>query len=82
MSWLERRFGLRDHGTNVRTEVLAGFTTFLTMAYITVANPSVLQDAGMDFGRAVVVAAWPVLVVSGLIGVARGMVRRGTLGNG
>ncbi len=37
---------------------------------------------GMDFGRAVVVAAWPVLVVSGLIGVARGMVRRGTLGNG
>ena len=35
-----------------------------------------------DFGRAVVVAAWPVLVVAGLIGVACGMVRRGTLGNG
>ncbi|HEV7386613.1 MAG TPA: NCS2 family permease [Phenylobacterium sp.] len=44
---LERIFDLRGHGTNLRTEVLAGFTTFLTMAYIVVVNPAILGDAGM-----------------------------------
>jgi adenine/guanine/hypoxanthine permease len=44
---LERLFGLESHGTSVRTEVLAGFTTFITMAYIVVVNPLVLGDAGM-----------------------------------
>ncbi len=44
---LERIFGLRLHGTTVRTEVLAGMTTFLTMAYIVVVNPLILGDAGM-----------------------------------
>jgi AGZA family xanthine/uracil permease-like MFS transporter len=44
---LERLFGLKAHGTNIRTEVFAGFTTFLTMAYIVVVNPAILGDAGM-----------------------------------
>ncbi|HEY8615916.1 NCS2 family permease [Phenylobacterium sp.] len=44
---LERLFQLSARGTNVRTEVLAGLTTFLTMAYIVVVNPSVLGQAGM-----------------------------------
>src|SRR6185312_14349578 len=44
---LERLFGLTAHGTNVRTEVLAGVTTFLTMAYIVVVNPAILGEAGM-----------------------------------
>src|SRR5207244_1577130 len=44
---LERLFGLRGHGTTVRTEVLAGLTTFLTMAYIVVVNPAILGAAGM-----------------------------------
>jgi len=44
---LERLFQLREHGTNVRTEVLAGVTTFLTMAYIIFVNPSILAAAGM-----------------------------------
>ena len=44
---LERIFGLKAHGTTVRTEVFAGFTTFLTMAYIVVVNPLILGDAGM-----------------------------------
>ena len=44
---LERIFDLRGHGTSLRTEVLAGFTTFLTMAYIVVVNPAILGDAGM-----------------------------------
>ena len=47
---LERLFELSENGTTVRTEVLAGFTTFLTMAYISVVNPLILADAGMDFG--------------------------------
>jgi AGZA family xanthine/uracil permease-like MFS transporter len=44
---LERLFGLQANGTNVRTEVLAGLTTFMTMAYIVVVNPAILGEAGM-----------------------------------
>jgi AGZA family xanthine/uracil permease-like MFS transporter len=47
---LENYFQLRAHGTNVRTEVVAGCTTFLTMAYIMFVNPAILADAGMDRG--------------------------------
>lgn len=44
---LERTFALSAHGTDVRTEVIAGFTTFLTMAYIIFVNPDILSAAGM-----------------------------------
>jgi AGZA family xanthine/uracil permease-like MFS transporter len=44
---LERLFDLRGHGTTLRTEVVAGLTTFLTMAYIVVVNPVILGAAGM-----------------------------------
>ena len=44
---LQRLFDLRGHGTTVRTEVFAGLTTFLTMAYIVVVNPLILGDAGL-----------------------------------
>src|SRR5947207_14039321 len=53
---LDRLFMLADNGTNVRTEVLAGLTTFLTMAYIIFVQPAVLSgkmfgiDTGMDVG--------------------------------
>jgi AGZA family xanthine/uracil permease-like MFS transporter len=46
----ERLFGLRAHGTTVRREVVAGATTFLTMAYIMFVNPQILSHAGMDAG--------------------------------
>ena len=46
-SWTERLFKLEEHGTNVRTELIAGLTTFLTMAYIIFVNPAILGDAGM-----------------------------------
>lgn len=49
-SFLERRFKLSENKTDVRTEVLAGLTTFMTMAYILIVNPSILSDAGMDWG--------------------------------
>jgi AGZA family xanthine/uracil permease-like MFS transporter len=45
---LERFFQLRAHGTSVRTEILAGITTFLTMSYIIFVNPDILSSTGMD----------------------------------
>src|SRR6202020_1042071 len=44
---LQRLFDLQGHGTTVRTEVFAGLTTFLTMAYIVVVNPLILGAAGL-----------------------------------
>src|SRR5262245_36405926 len=49
-SRLLRRFHLAENGTTVRTEVLAGVTTFMAMAYIIFVQPAVLSAAGMDFG--------------------------------
>lgn len=45
---LDKLFKLKEKGTNVKTEVIAGITTFMTMAYILAVNPSILGDAGMD----------------------------------
>jgi len=50
MSALNKFFRLDEHGTSVRVESMSGLTTFLAMAYITVVNPSILSQAGMDFG--------------------------------
>ena len=47
MTFLERTFQLQARGTTVQTEVLAGFTTFLTMAYIVLVNPAILSTTGM-----------------------------------
>jgi AGZA family xanthine/uracil permease-like MFS transporter len=47
MTFLDRTFQLNARGTSVQTEVLAGFTTFLTMAYIVLVNPSILSTTGM-----------------------------------
>lgn len=49
-NFIEKFFKLKEHGTNISTEILAGFTTFMTMAYILIVNPLTLADAGMDFG--------------------------------
>ncbi|WP_352426307.1 NCS2 family permease [Aminomonas paucivorans] len=54
MEWLEKRFHLRERGTDVRTEALAGATTFMTMAYIIFVNPGILSKAGMPFGPVMV----------------------------
>ena len=57
---LEKFFHLKEHGTNVRTEIIAGVTTFMTMAYILAVNPSILGTTGMDAGA--VFALVPALV--------------------
>ena len=51
---IDRLFGLAAHRTDVRTEVVAGITTFLAMAYIIFVQPAVLSAAGMDFGAVMV----------------------------
>jgi AGZA family xanthine/uracil permease-like MFS transporter len=65
-SFLDRRFGLTQHGTTVRTELVAGLTTFLTMVYIVFVNPKILGAAGMDEG-AVFVATCLAAAVSTLV---------------
>ncbi len=50
MEFLEKFFKLEEHGTDVRTEILAGITTFMTMAYILIVNPDILSATGMDAG--------------------------------
>lgn len=47
---MESFFKLKERGTDVRTEIMAGITTFMTMAYILAVNPAILGDAGMDKG--------------------------------
>lgn len=47
---MEKLFKLKDHNTTVKTEVMAGITTFLTMAYILAVNPNLLSASGMDSG--------------------------------
>ena len=60
---LERYFKLEAHGSDIKTEVIAGFTTFMTMAYILIVNPLILKDAGMDFG-----AVFTATTISAIIG--------------
>jgi adenine/guanine/hypoxanthine permease len=64
--FLDRYFQLTEHGTTVRTELLAGLTTFLTMVYIVFVNPQILGNAGMDKG-AVFVATCIAAAVSTLV---------------
>jgi AGZA family xanthine/uracil permease-like MFS transporter len=63
---LDRYFGLSENGTNVRTEIIAGVTTFLTMAYIIFVNPDILAKAGMD-KNAVFVATCIAAAIASLI---------------
>ncbi|WP_028305185.1 NCS2 family permease [Oceanospirillum maris] len=63
---LEKLFKLSEHKTNVKTEVVAGITTYLTMAYIIFVNPSILALAGMDYG-AVFVATCLAAAIGSLI---------------
>jgi len=66
---LEKLFQLRAHNTNVRTEILAGLTTFLTMAYILFVNPSMLAETGMDKGAVFVATCLAAAIGSALMGL-------------
>ena len=64
-----RSFALAQNGTSLRTELIAGATIFLTMAYIVVVNPSILADAGIDPGAAFVATCLAAAVGTALMGV-------------
>ncbi|MEO0095318.1 MAG: NCS2 family permease [candidate division WOR-3 bacterium] len=65
----ENLFKLKENNTNIKTEILAGITTFMTMAYIIAANPLILQAAGMDKGAVTLATC----IVAGLISIAMGL---------
>lgn len=66
---LESTFKLSEHGTTVRTEVLAGVTTFLTMAYIMFVNPMILADAKMDPGAVFVATCLAAAIGTAIMGL-------------
>ncbi|WP_235902752.1 NCS2 family permease [Sandarakinorhabdus oryzae] len=66
---LERHFKLSERGTSVRTEVLAGVTTFLAMAYIVVVNPAILGQAGMPVAAVAAATCFAAAFASILMGL-------------
>jgi AGZA family xanthine/uracil permease-like MFS transporter len=62
-------FALHERGTDLRTEALAGATTFLTMAYIIIVNPSIMAAAGIDQGAAFVATCLAAAIGSALMGL-------------
>lgn len=67
---LERLFGLSKRNTNVRTEVIAGITTFMTMAYILFVNPNMLSIGGMDHNAVLLATA----IGAGCVTIAMGLI--------
>lgn len=66
---MERLFRLSERGTDPRTEILAGLSTFLTMAYVIVVNPSIMAAAGIDAGAAFVATCLAAAIGSMLMGL-------------
>ena len=66
---IERWFKVRERGSNVRTELLGGATTFVTMAYIIVVNPAILKFAGIPEGPSTVATNLTAVVGSLLMGL-------------
>ena len=67
--YLIRYFSLKANATTIQREVLAGVTTFLTMVYITVVNPRILSETGMDFGAVFVATCLAAALGSLIMGV-------------
>lgn len=66
---MERFFKLKEHGTNVRTEIMAGLVTFMTMAYILAVNPNILQPTGLSWESVFLATA----ISAGIITIAMGL---------
>ena len=76
---LDKIFHLKENNTNVKTEILAGVTTFMTMAYILAVNPNILAEAGMDHGAVFTATAVASFIGTTLYGTVRELpVRSGT----
>lgn len=66
---LQTFFKLKENNTTVKTEIVAGITTFMTMAYILIVNPSILSQSGMDFGAVFTATAIATIVTTLFIGI-------------
>ena len=66
---MERFFKLKENNTNVRQEVVAGITTFMTMAYILIVNPTILSAAGMDSGAVFTAIAVSAIIATLIMGL-------------
>mgnify|MGYP001408902420 FL=1 len=66
---IARFFKLQENQTNIRTEILAGFTTFITMGYIIFVNPQIMAAAGMDYGASFVTTCLVAAIACILMGV-------------
>jgi AGZA family xanthine/uracil permease-like MFS transporter len=66
---IERLFNLKNLNTNIRTEIIAGLTTFMAMAYIIFVNPAMISQTGMDFGAAMMATCISAAVATILMGV-------------
>ena len=69
---LAKLVGFNPKETTVKTEIMAGITTFLTMAYILAVNPNILSDAGMDKGALFTTT----VVISGLATIMMGLIAK------
>lgn len=69
MELLEKYFNLKEKGTNIQTEVLAGITTFMTMAYILAVNPDIMSAAGMDKGAVFTATALAAIIGTLVMGM-------------
>ncbi len=68
-SYLEKKFKLKEHGTDVRTEIMAGITTFMTMGYILAVNPNMLSETGMDWGGVFTATALSAFLATFIMGM-------------
>ncbi|MGL5715539.1 MAG: NCS2 family permease [Paraclostridium sp.] len=66
---MEKYFKLKENNTTVKTEIIAGITTFMTMAYILIVNPSILSQAGMDYGAVFTATALSAVVATLIMGL-------------
>ncbi len=66
---MDRFFRLHENGTNTKTEIIAGITTFMTMAYILVVNPTILSETGMNFGAVFTATALTTLIATVISGL-------------
>lgn len=69
LNLIEKFFKLKELNTNIRTEFIAGITTFLAMSYIIFVNPSMISKTGMDFGSAMMATCISAAVATIMIGI-------------
>ncbi len=69
MNALDRFFKISERGSSIRTEVMAGLTTFVTMAYIIFVQPAILSAGGMDFGAVLVATCLSAAIASVAMGL-------------